>query len=837
MAGGLTIGTFALPPLGSGPATRIRRLVGPPTRWGPDDENLLWTEVDDAGEAQMMMWTPASAEEAKAIEEFYRAASQVDWEGVVVADVPRAGDDGPDERGGPKPRRFESRGGPVKFWEIAREGTSYTVTSGRIGTKGQSRTKSLAGEDEAREAVAALIAMKLAKGYVEVGEIPSVAGSDWGRPEAWQRVYEAIEVRPPRWGKPAPRPTEAEMDAFEAAHGFPLPPSYRAFLRVFGPGDVNSMFKIAAPGGPDYYNLERMQEEAREGIEAAEYDFVSDEYVGLEPITRMIIFCEWDSDRWGWDPAERADAGRGEYAIRHWGRSSRAAEVAAASFPEFVIDKLMRGGLGWFDDPGDPGFDPAIVRKAKPSEPRAATPKAEEVSAGARPRRRSAKEENQYLHRIAADPADEPARLAYAEWLDRYRDPLGELIRVRLERSKLHGSDPRLATLARREEGLKARVAKKKGGPLAALGLLPWALKRLGARVGLDGDGEVRHISIREYQVNAGSLREFAGYPALRELELNGHPLTPGELEALGRAATVRELHLHDVALDDDGFEPLGRLADLEYLCLLNPHSQGPGLSHLKGLPKLGLLSLHGVEGSRVAAHLAALESWPALRKLFLRGNDLRGEALAGLGRLHRIESLGLDDNPIRDGDLAHLAQLERLKWLDLEKTEITGAGLKHLRGLRSLEVLKTRAMPDADAAAPWLARLTNLRELELGGTHEKESLTDAGAAHLAGLTRLTRLILRWQRLTDAGLAYLAGLAALEELDLSDNPGIVGPGLEHLKHLPKLRRLNLNSTGITIASVPLLKAFARLEELSLFGTKIPERGLNTLRRALPHTRI
>src|SRR5437868_8828764 len=55
--------------------------------------------------------------------------------------------------------------------------------------------------------------------------------------------------------------------------------------------------------------------------------------------------------------------------------------------------------------------------------------------------------------------------------------------------------------------------------------------------------------------------------------------------------------------------------------------------------------------------------------------------------------------------------------------------------------------------------------------------------------------------------------------------------------LPKLRRLKLHSTGLTSAVVPLLNESTRLEELRFFGTKIGERGLATLRRALPKASI
>ena len=57
----------------------------------------------------------------------------------------------------------------AKFWEITQEGTEYTVCFGKIGTKGQAKTKTLASLDAAISEVAKLIKEKTGKGYVEVG--------------------------------------------------------------------------------------------------------------------------------------------------------------------------------------------------------------------------------------------------------------------------------------------------------------------------------------------------------------------------------------------------------------------------------------------------------------------------------------------------------------------------------------------------------------------------------------------------------------------------------------------------------------------------------------------
>jgi len=65
-------------------------------------------------------------------------------------------------------RYFEFVGGTsVKFWEIRTNGSAVTVRYGRIGTDGQTQTKTLADPQAALRHAEKLIASKLAKGYRE----------------------------------------------------------------------------------------------------------------------------------------------------------------------------------------------------------------------------------------------------------------------------------------------------------------------------------------------------------------------------------------------------------------------------------------------------------------------------------------------------------------------------------------------------------------------------------------------------------------------------------------------------------------------------------------------
>lgn len=66
-------------------------------------------------------------------------------------------------------RRFELvESGASKFWEVTSAGSSFDVAWGKIGTSGQSQTKSFDNDALAAQALAKLVKEKVGKGYVEV---------------------------------------------------------------------------------------------------------------------------------------------------------------------------------------------------------------------------------------------------------------------------------------------------------------------------------------------------------------------------------------------------------------------------------------------------------------------------------------------------------------------------------------------------------------------------------------------------------------------------------------------------------------------------------------------
>jgi len=86
----------------------------------------------------------------------------------------------PSREGGVRMRRFELvEGKSSKFWEIELSGDSFEVRWGRIGTSGQSQTKSFPTAAKAQAEHDKLVAEKVKKGYSEVGggEAKSASGA------------------------------------------------------------------------------------------------------------------------------------------------------------------------------------------------------------------------------------------------------------------------------------------------------------------------------------------------------------------------------------------------------------------------------------------------------------------------------------------------------------------------------------------------------------------------------------------------------------------------------------------------------------------------------------
>ncbi|MBZ5794642.1 DUF4132 domain-containing protein [Burkholderia contaminans] len=122
-------------------------------------------------------------------------------------------------------RRFELiEGNSSKFWEVEQDGSGLNIRWGRIGTAGQSQTKSFADEAKARAALDKLVKEKTGKGYAEVAVAPGASiGATAAKPPAVASSSNPSAV--PQASTDADSAASAQPAAAKAENGAPLTPS------------------------------------------------------------------------------------------------------------------------------------------------------------------------------------------------------------------------------------------------------------------------------------------------------------------------------------------------------------------------------------------------------------------------------------------------------------------------------------------------------------------------------------------------------------------------------------------------------------------------------------
>jgi hypothetical protein len=220
--------------------------------------------------------------------------------------------------------------------------------------------------------------------------------------------------------------------------------------------------------------------------------------------------------------------------------------------------------------------------------------------------------------------------------------------------------------------------------------------------------------------------------------------------------------------------------------------------------------------------HLGHITTLESLNIISTKFNDEWVPQIAGLTNLKTLRVT--NNGKLTDAGMERLAGLKNLETFNFVGTAITGSAYAKFEGFTKLTRVSHRGSGINDEGLKQLCEhLPALESLSLA--HAK--FTDAGAPHLAKLTKLKGLELGASKATAQGLAGILKLP-LEYLQLGE--GFDGPECVPLiKGIPTLRRLTLtNAAKFTDAELTTVASLAQLEHLE-FKAPFPDERLPLLK--------
>jgi len=221
--------------------------------------------------------------------------------------------------------------------------------------------------------------------------------------------------------------------------------------------------------------------------------------------------------------------------------------------------------------------------------------------------------------------------------------------------------------------------------------------------------------------------------------------------------------------------------------------------------------------------HIGHIKTLESLNVIATKLND---EWMPHIAKLTNLKTLRcINNGKLTDAGMEQLAVLKNLESFSFVGTGITGIAYAKCSGWTKVTRVSHRGNSINDEGLKELCdHLPNLESISLA--HAR--FTDAGAVHLAKLTKLKGFEIGTSNATPQALLHLAKLP-LESLQL-------GEGFESaecislIKHIATLRRLTLtNATKLTDDDLKTIASLAQLEHLELGRVPLPDERLPVLK--------
>lgn len=243
-------------------------------------------------------------------------------------------------------------------------------------------------------------------------------------------------------------------------------------------------------------------------------------------------------------------------------------------------------------------------------------------------------------------------------------------------------------------------------------------------------------------QIDWGGLAQVDG---LRSLHVNVADFGPAELTRLAEYSRVQSLSLYVVGWRAEPSTPISTFRRLETLSL-------------------------EISGGEIDLRLLSQIHTLKRLSLGLRETVLSGECLRHLSQLRSLEALKVFSQ-IDQSALEELARFPALKEIWVSGNELEPAVLAGMPKLESLTLQVPKDSTGRDQLLP-LASLHRLKRLELGAV-----IDPSGIAALAAFPALEELVLSWTSVTAEQLQTLKGSPRLRRLEILGTPavGVVTP--------------------------------------------------------------
>jgi len=304
-------------------------------------------------------------------------------------------------------------------------------------------------------------------------------------------------------------------------------------------------------------------------------------------------------------------------------------------------------------------------------------------------------------------------------------------------------------------------------------------LTRVGARVERASNQSVVSVDLKGIELQDGLAEQLSQLTRLEKLSIDQSSMTLAGWMQLAKLTNLQQLDVRDCAIDNEQL-----------------------IAAVSGMPKLRALRLSGKSGltSVDDRGMTVLARCPELKVLAIDDLWVTTAGLQPLANCTKLSELYAGGTTVDDEAALVIAKLPALKKLRLSRTGIGIAALETLSGLplEDLDVSEASGIDDASMQA--IAKMKSLRRLNLW----RDTVSEIGAAHLAGLTALEWLNLDNTHINDDALPHLAGLTQLTFLHLGST-AITDEGMPHLVTLKALKDLKVTRTAVTEQGVQVVK--------------------------------